>query len=554
MPLRRRKYHRQTAVAVARMLVEASYYSCQTKDRGSANVGNQTVNETNCKSWVDSRCQLAKSRHKPASKKPGASGTTRLECSGDEVLRKHGGGYLLVATLSALDRALAFECELDVSFVADAHSPNTSKHKQGEQSCSAISFKHIGAEHEVKQLLVLLGSLLRLGSSGPIVGNGTSGDHQGTSPKSNPPLVSEVNSALEAASPSALRRRVSIDLGVGVAHQYPYLRSVSTPKRSGQSSSDYSHGSPIKVTAKRSEVPGPVAVHTPGGYISPLLQQRGTLAASTYPAKKSKKPIPWSEPRRPSIDATSASTYAGGSRRAGHGRGSCAKQVDTSRLQTIDANETELYTADDRMVRRRSLSSSSGLTPGEIASIVDGPPGASVEGFGRASLTHTGVTGTTSQQVPRSEFYKCGGGNFAVLLATRWKRGTNDGEESGFAMLARLALGESLCLPCHSPSKERHWWWKIGSRSSGAQSSSRTADLMDRKWRKGAQGYRWTSSSARGMHEKRWQRRGANVSRADWSEGEGGTSPAETLAILATEMIRDYFLGQVRGVGCGIPA
>ena len=542
------------------MLVEAPYSPCRTKDRGSANAGRQTADETGCKSWVGSRCQLIKSRHKLASKKPGASGITCSECSGDEVLREHGGGHLLVTTLCTLDRALAIECAWDVSSVASGHSPNTSKHKRGEQSSHVVRFKHVGVEHEVKQLLVLLGSLFRLGSSGPIVVNGTSSDHHGTPQKSSLPLVSEINSALEAASPTALGRRVSIEFGVGVAHQYPSLRGVSTTTRSGQSSSDFSHCSSIKVAAKRLEVPGSVAVNTPGGYISPLPRQKGTLADSTYPDKKSKKPIPWSEPRRPSLDSTSASTYAGGSRRAVHGSGRYAKRVDISRLQTIHANETQVYTADDRMMRRRSLSSCTGLTSDEISSIVDGLPGASVEGVGRVSSTHTGVPGATSQQVPRSEFYKCGGGNFAVLLATRWKRGLNDGEESGFTLLARLALGESLPPPSSSPSKERHGWWKRGSRSSGAQSNSRTADLMGRKWRTGAEGYGRTGSSTSSTHKKCWQRRGArnaankDASSAGWSKGEGGTSPAETLVILATAMIRDYFLGQVRGVGCGISA
>lgn len=535
------------------MLVEAPYSPCHTRDRGAANISPKTADEANRGPWGDSKRQLAKSRHKSASKNPGTSGRTRLRCSGDEVLRKHGGGYLFVATLCTLDRALSVESAPGASSAASWHSRDTCKENPEGQASHAISFKNFEAAHEVKELLVLLGCLLRLGSSGPIAGNGMSEDHHGMSQKTNPPLVSEVDSALAAASPTALRRRVSIDYGVGTAHQIPYNTVVSKAKRGGRGSTDSSQCSPIKVAGDQSEVPVSVPVHKAGGYISPLLRQKGTMAASTYPAKKGKKSIPWSEPRRPSIDPTSASAHVEGSRRTGHGSGSYAARGDRSRLQTIDANETQFSSAEDRMVRRRSLSSTSGYTPDEIASIVDARPGTSVEGVGRgrASSTHTGAT---TQRVTRSEFDKCGGGNFAVLLATRWKRGSNDGEESGFTMLARLALGESLCPPCRSTPKERHWWWKIGSRSSsGAQSNSRAADIMGGKWRKGAEGYRGGSSSTSRMPEKRWRRRGtrkaatAGASSASWSEGAGETSPAETLAILATEITRDHFLGQVRG-------
>lgn len=554
-------YHRKTAVTVARMLVEAPYSPCHTRDQGVANISPKTAEEANRLPWGDSKRQLAKSRHKTASKKPGASGRTRVGCSGDEVLRKHGGGYLLVATLCTLDRALSVESVPGASFAASWHSRDTRNENPAEQACHAISFKNVEAAHEVKELLVLLGCLLRLGSSGPIAGNGISDHHHGMSQKSNPPLVSEVDSALAAASPTSLRRRVSIDYGVGVAHQTPHNTVVSKSKRGGQGSTDSSQCSLIKVAGKKSEVPASVPVQKAGGYISPLLRQKGTMAASTYPAKRGKKSIPWSEPRRPSIDSTSASTHVEGSRRTGHGSGTYTERGNTSHLQTIDANEAQFSSAEDRMVRRRSLSSTSGYTPDEIASIVNARPGTSVEGVGRgrASSTHTGAT---TQRVTRSEFDKCGGGNFAVLLVTRWKRGSNDGEESGFTMLARLALGESLCPPCRSPPKERHWWWTIGSRSSsGTQPNSRMADIMGGKWRKGAGRYRGGSSSTSRMPEKRWRRRGtrkaatAGASSASWSEGAGETSPAETLAIMATEITRDYFLGQVRGGGrSGMPA
>lgn len=543
------------------MLVEVPFSPCQTKDRGAVNVGPQIPDSTNLKPRVDASGQPAKSRKQIAFKTPGASGRIHSECSGDEVLRELGGGYLLVATLCTLDRALSVECPAGGSVsssVAHAHGQNTTrKQKQGGSNSShAVSFKHVGAAHEVKELLLLLASLLRLGSSVPMVGIiAMSGCHHGMAETTNPPLVSEVDSALAAAAPTALRRRVSIDYGVGVAHQNPYLTSVEAADKRGRASS------PIKVAAKSMEAPESLPTSKAGNLISPLLRQKGTVAASTYPSRKGKKPVRWSEPRRPSIDAsTLGSIEVEGSRRTGNSRGpTYAEQRDVamSHSETIDANEMQ-SSATVRMAPRRSLSSSSGLSPEEIASITAGRPSTFVEGVnGWGFSAHTGGGSTTTQRVPRSEFDKCGGGNFAVLLATRWKRVIHGDDESGFTMLARLALGESLCPHRRTPPEERRWWWEVGSSSSGARSNSRTGDITGGRWWRRADGHRASgSSSSSGMDDKRWQKRGARkagaaggASSAGWSEGAGDNLPVEALVVLATEITRDYFLRQVGGAG-----
>lgn len=485
-----------------------------------------------------------------------------MEISGDEILRKFGGGYLVVATLCTIDRALSVESSTGGGTSSSKGSgqgqrTGTNNIREQQETPWSVSVKNLGAAHEIKELLLLLNSLFRLGSTAPMVGGrGIPRDaSRGTPGNLNPPLVSEVDSALAAAGPKARRRRVSIDYAVNVSRQTSSLSEGMSGHRR-RNSYGSSHGSAIHVAAaKGSEIP-PTSLAS--NLVSPLLRQIGTAAAPTYPSRNGKKAIPWSEPRRPSMGLSSASTSMSTSRGAGYSGTYADRGRSMRRLSTIDANETLNNGTSPKSAPWRSLSSSPRLVPPEvIASGAAVRPSSSIEGVsGRRGVSmHASAT---TQRVLRSEFEKCGGGNFAVLLATRWNRGGIDHEERcGSTMLAWLALGESLFSPVGQPPKESHLWWNVGRSTSGVYPEpGRNENQGGTWWRKAERrraGGSCSNSGTRRMNMKGWPKRLARISAtagsssAGWSEGAGDKQPAEQLVVLATEITRDYFLSQVRG-------
>ena len=470
----------------------------------------------------------------------------------------------MVATLCTLERALSVDLSVRGGRSSEGSGQSQrigtqDKREQQQQTPLPISVKNIEAAREIKELLLLLNSLLRLGSTMPTVGDsGMPGDasHRARG-NLNPPLISEVDSALTAAGPTSRRRRVSVDYEVNLSHQTSYAASGRISGHRKRSSA-LSHGSAVHVAAaKGPEVSGVSPTSLASNLVSPLMRPKGAAAAPTYPSRNGKKAIPWSEPRRPSIDSSSAYTSVGTSLRSGYSSTYGERGGSISRLSTIDANETLYSGAVSKSALQRSLSSSPRFAPEIMGSITAGRTSTSVEGVSRVP----GVSmhgGTSAQRVPRSEFETCGGGNFAVLLATRWKRGGNDDEERcGFTLLARLALGGSLCPPVGQSPKETLWWWNVGRSSSGVYPKAGTNEDKGGAWwrkddrRRGDGG--WSNTRPERTTKKVWQKRRPGKSAKegvwamDWNEGAEEQQPTKQVVVLATEITRDYFLSQVRG-------
>lgn len=514
--------------------------------------------------------------------------------SGHEILCALGGGYLVVTVLCTLNRAVPASTPMNAFYLQLVE--RSGRHPAGnalEGSNDAGSF---GVTQEVNELLLLLTSLLQLGCPTNNYLNGTPaygefGEHALPLNEHGPPppLVKEVDDALAAAAPSGRRRRVSIEGERTHAARSEASRVAKGSTAEGSGRDELRPGCKGSfVYAQRSQA----KTCAFSALRTETLAQSGNEYATVQSQDTLTSLQSGSASRRPSVgERTSSFSQSSMSRTVPQMLRKCNTQTNLIRDASGDP------TAD--VGKKVSLGLAS-LPPGFLATsragsarglpVLPEVPG----GRGRGKGTQG-----REKRISSDDFNISARGNFAVLLANRWSpsEGHNgrerpnatkvgkksyDRRESGFDMLARFVLQEcdsyarattSDVEGRSSLSKEqprqrprcgqgsgvfdKKWWWKnmvqcssLGSKvgAIGNTDLTKASISAERRWEN-------TQRSFRGGDERGGKIRhfagvndgGRSVRRKNRSgKPEASCFPrAGQLAILVTEIIRDYFLGQV---------
>lgn len=583
---------RLTAIRAARVLVETPFTSDQAAAHGVTACGRHQAEATQ-QSNASRRPSdtLSKSGLENTARTFGTSSarTTRSACAGDEVLRSMGGGYLVITTLCTLGRAIFTAASIEsrwlrVSGDGEQREEEDHNYAQGGKSPPARRIGRFGVAQEMEELLLLLASLLRLGSNVSNHSEGAAGGEEITPSDIKPPLVSEVEAALAAAEPTALRRRKSAHT---VARALPHFGDLTNNKRGGLGGRGRGGGNGVHSDLPRPKY-GPMASHAPGPGHSTATSTATGSGSKAMPPSTANAAAPVtdsslggflgprmnSEPQRPKVEGPTASSPRGNFSRAA----SCgASPLQKNPVQGRGSDDHEKIGSGPRARTSpgRSSLGFQGLPPGFLANTRAAVSSTSLHGArGRRRMNARAV----EHRVPTKDFEQSCGSNFAVLVALRWSahgrsNSGSHGSENGFDMLARVALRESssstsfLSSTKHGPwwrSVSRAWWRWWGNAARGSRSSSTTAaggfDRESGRW--------WVAGDVRRMGDRFASRRNAQGRRnlglsevADSGSsmvgvGAGWTGKAaeeaERLPSLASQIIRDHFLPKVCDCVAGI--
>ncbi|CAM9303796.1 unnamed protein product, partial [Ectocarpus sp. 12 AP-2014] len=414
---------------------------------------------------------------------------------GDEVLRTMGGGFLTIACLSTLSRAIPSPATRPVAGTPSTpHGSGTftnHHHKSPHHHNNDVKdvFGQYEVSQEVSDLLLLLAALFRLGSPPSQVPGGISATLGGVSPSSSttapapgggavnavlPPTVTEVEAALAAGMATASRRRRSSS-----ATTPPLTR----PAQQDRSKSVRTGGVKGRLEGKEEGVArgrGNSTKHDPESNQthperSVVFQGlgNGRGEAGSRSAHTARPRQPRSNSMRAAIETppSTPSSFPG----KGGGRGpdpaTSAVPMSSSLLPSDEAPSERMVVSEPRRQdshqgmwpsnansSRGSFANSTRLerTPQRYSGAPSRVGVAALEGQARRSGTHRVSDGLhvksrqslatgEERRIPAEAFEMCGGGNFAVYLAacSRSLNRESGRHERGFETLAHLALREA---------------------------------------------------------------------------------------------------------------
>ncbi|CAM9652718.1 unnamed protein product [Ascophyllum nodosum] len=398
----------------------------------------------------------------PLDKQSASMSSPSIVQSGNDILRTMGGGYLVVTVLCTLSRAIPATTPMESLSFIQGMSGGSCTHTHGERVAPSRRNEVFGVAHEAEELLLLLAALLRLGCP-------DDGYYEG-SPASNepaknerppPPLISEVEAALAAAESTALRRRASYDEATQASFTTTGVRrkvgGMEERKGKGQEGVGCDVSSTLPATH---DMPG--EVHQISGRLE-ALGSSGERPTASLQGGRSAPGVFLSAP----LENSARSQEAGGITSEPH----LARPVPDPRKTSQSGRD---YVSRDGS-KQRSPSQENGIylkgqpsPSNEQARLNLEKPSADPSSDDHAipqdirSRSARGVLSADAitrgkevkKRVSTREFQQCGGGNFAVLLATRWTNKVHvsrdsggkseNEEENGFDMLTRFAWTPSI--------------------------------------------------------------------------------------------------------------
>ncbi|CAB1109057.1 unnamed protein product [Ectocarpus sp. CCAP 1310/34] len=516
---------------------------------------------------------------------------------GDKVLRTMGGGFLTIACLSTLSRAISSPATRPVAGTPPTpHGSGTftnHPHKSPHHHNNDVKdvFGQYEVSQEVSDLLLLLAALFRLGSPPSQVPGGilaTLGRVPSSSPTTAPapgggaanavlpPTVTEVEAALAAGTATASRRRRSssaITPPLTRPAQQDRSRSVRTGGVMGRFGGK-EEGVTRRGGNSAKQDPESTQNHSERSVIFQGLGNVGGEAGlrSAHTARPR-------QPRRNSMRAAietpplTLSSFPG----RGGGRGpdpaTSAVPMSSSLLPSDKAPSERMVVSEPRCKNSRegmrpsnansnrgSFANSPRLeqTPQRYSGAPSRVGVAAREGQARRSGIHRvsddlHVTSRQSmataeeRRIPAEAFEMCGGGNFAVYLAVRCKSLNCESRrnECGFETLAHLALREAHPFLLSSSFYRRPGGESVG-KGGGANKRQGWKGPVEEGPPCGNGGPVGDTSPT--MHSN------ALFGSASDEDGVGAVDistvavawRAQHLPILLTEIIRDCFMTQVR--------
>ena len=367
-----------------------------------------------------------------------------------------------MTVLCTLSRAIPATTPMESLSFIQGMSGGSCTHTHGERVAPSRRNEVFGVAHEAEELLLLLAALLRLGCP-------DDGYYEG-SPASNepakderppPPLISEVEAALAAAESTALRRRASYDEATQASFTTTGVRrkvgGMEERKGKGQEGVGCDVSSTLPATH---DMPG--EVHQISGRLE-ALGSSGERPTASLQGGRSAPGVFLSAP----LENSARSQEAGGITSEPH----LARPVPDPRKTSQSGRD---YVSRDGS-KQRSPSQENGIylkgqpsPSNEQARLNLEKPSADPSSDDHAipqdirSRSARGVLSADAitrgkevkKRVSTREFQQCGGGNFAVLLATRWTNKVHvsrdsggkseNEEENGFDMLTRFAWTPSI--------------------------------------------------------------------------------------------------------------